>query len=230
LKKRKRNREGLLPHVRCSIETFLRLADLRTQNAVHEAAWDKLASGVILVDCNARVLWANQAARLLLTAGDGLSLKNGWLYAANPSENATLQQLLRTSLALSARSGAAFQVSRPSRTRPLGLVVTPLRIERSFMRGPAACVFIDDPERERETPRDLLKQLYGLTGREAELAALLMEGADLQEAGRRLGVGMNTARTHLRIVFEKTDTHRQAELVRLMLRGPAGIAGTFRKE
>ncbi|HWG59212.1 MAG TPA: helix-turn-helix transcriptional regulator, partial [Candidatus Acidoferrales bacterium] len=70
---------------------------------------------------------------------------------------------------------------------------------------------------------ELLTRQYGLTKHEASLADLLLQGSDLREAAEKLGVSMNTVRTHLRLIFEKTDTHRQAELVRVLLRGPAGL-------
>ena len=52
--------------------------------------------------------------------------------------------------------------------------------------------------------------------------ALQLEGFDLRRAADRLGVAVHTVRTHLRLVFEKTNTHRQAELVRILLRGVVG--------
>ena len=51
-----------------------------------------------------------------------------------------------------------------------------------------------------------------------------MQGLGLDEIADRLGLSRHTTRQHLRQVFQKTATHRQAELVRLLLRGPAGLA------
>ena len=58
----------------------------------------------------------------------------------------------------------------------------------------------------------------------AALAALLLEGVDLREAAERLGVGLWTVRAHLQQIFEKTGTHRQAELVSLLFRSAVGLA------
>jgi DNA-binding CsgD family transcriptional regulator len=44
---------------------------------------------------------------------------------------------------------------------------------------------------------------------------MLASGMTILEAGEALDVSANTARTHLRSLFAKTGTHRQAELVRL---------------
>lgn len=41
-------------------------------------------------------------------------------------------------------------------------------------------------------------------------------GHSLEEAAAELGVALNTARKHLKVVFGKTETHRQDELVALL--------------
>ena len=55
----------------------------------------------------------------------------------------------------------------------------------------------------------------------ARLSLGLLDGKGLASAARQNLISLNTARTHLRHVFEKTQTNRQAELVRLMLCSPA---------
>ena len=64
-------------------------------------------------------------------------------------------------------------------------------------------------------------RLYNLTPAEARLTLALLEGKGLEWAAEQISLSVNTARTHLKRIFEKTRTHRQAELVRLILRGPA---------
>lgn len=44
-----------------------------------------------------------------------------------------------------------------------------------------------------------------------------MAGTGIQAAADRLQISRSTGRTHLARIFEKTGTHRQAELVHLML-------------
>jgi DNA-binding CsgD family transcriptional regulator len=61
-----------------------------------------------------------------------------------------------------------------------------------------------------------LCDLFGLTSREAAIAMLLADGHGLEEIARRLRMAIGTARNHLKSVFEKTDTTRQAELVALL--------------
>ena len=62
----------------------------------------------------------------------------------------------------------------------------------------------------------VLEALFDLTPTEAAVARLVGDGLTLDDIAARLGVSRNTVRTHLRAVFAKTATARQAELVRLL--------------
>ena len=61
------------------------------------------------------------------------------------------------------------------------------------------------------------KGVYGLTPAQTRLAALIVGGQGLVEAAGRLGVSVNTARTQLRRMFEKTGVNGQPALVRALL-------------
>jgi DNA-binding CsgD family transcriptional regulator len=64
-----------------------------------------------------------------------------------------------------------------------------------------------------EVDESVLCKLYGLTRGEAALASILLRGKSIEEAAAELFISPHTARTHLKRIFMKTDTHRQTELV-----------------
>src|SRR5215468_2041162 len=67
---------------------------------------------------------------------------------------------------------------------------------------------------EREIPQaDFLETRFGLSPGEARLVALLFAGASLRSCAKALGIKYETARSYLKSAFQKTETHRQAELV-----------------
>jgi len=216
-----------LPHLGRALEVFLRLTAGNVQRHAHEQAWDMLACGVILLDAAGKILWTNRSAAAVLARADGLAMRRGALAAANAKENVALQLLVHETIATQQghclRPGASLRVSRPSQARPLALSISPIHVEQSFVRRPAAIVFVTDPDRVPEAAPAMLRRLYRLTAREAALAAELVRGSDLHAAAERLGVSVHTARTLLRFVFRKTETHRQSELVALVLRSPAGL-------
>lgn len=61
-----------------------------------------------------------------------------------------------------------------------------------------------------------IRDAFGLTAREAEVACLLCEGLGIPAIARRMGIRPDTARTYLRDVYDKTGTRRQTELVALL--------------
>src|SRR5262245_15705202 len=72
--------------------------------------------------------------------------------------------------------------------------------------------------KEGEIPQaDFLETRFGLRPAEARLVALLFAGASLRSCAKALGIQYDTARSYLKSVFQKTETHRQAELVLTVL-------------
>ena len=69
----------------------------------------------------------------------------------------------------------------------------------------------------------MLRQFFGFTPAETRFANQLLEHKSVEEAADFLEVSLNTARTHLKKLFEKTDTHRQSELMRLLEGGLAQL-------
>ncbi|HUI19506.1 MAG TPA: helix-turn-helix transcriptional regulator [Methylocella sp.] len=70
---------------------------------------------------------------------------------------------------------------------------------------------------KRGPPAAILAKTFRLTPSEAKLACIIARGASPQIAARELKISRETARNQLKSVFAKTDTHRQSELVALLL-------------
>ena len=66
-------------------------------------------------------------------------------------------------------------------------------------------------------PAAILAKAFRLTPSEAKLACIIARGAPPYIAARELKISRDTARNQLKAVFAKTDTHRQSELVALLL-------------
>ena len=110
--------------------------------------------------------------------------------------------------------GDTLLCPRPSGLRPY--VVHVLPCDRA---GQTACalVVVIDPELIPEPPIAMLRRLYGLTHSEALVATRVLRGEGLRAIADDLSVSQATVKTHLQHVFAKTGTHRQSELVRLLL-------------
>lgn len=66
-------------------------------------------------------------------------------------------------------------------------------------------------------PATILAKTFCLTPSEAKLACIIARGAPPDIAARELKISRETARNQLKSVFAKTDTHRQSELVALLM-------------
>lgn len=212
-----------VPHLQHALEVSLRLAATQAYNRAHDAAWELLGCGVVMLDRSGRVVWTSSKAQALLAAADGLQLRNGFLAATAAADAKPLAAALRDALLARQERGSSpggtLRVSRRSGKCALSLLVSPLRIEQCFVRAPAAVVFVTDPGARLAPPAELYRRLYDFTGREAAIAASLAAGAGLAETAAALGISINTARTHLRALFRKTATRRQGELIALLARG-----------
>ncbi len=73
----------------------------------------------------------------------------------------------------------------------------------------------------QKADRLLLQKMFELTPAQAQLAALLFEGASVKQAAACLGITEGSARQYLRRIFVKTGTNRQLDLVREIARAMA---------
>ncbi len=175
-----------------------------------------MGSGGILVDAQARIIAFNTRAEALL--GDGLSIVGNRLVARSPDCDRALQRLIVATLRHGPQPQEALAVRRRLGS-PILVDALPIPTEAGapFLFGKALLVLVD-LEARRLPPAALLMQAHGLTRREADLAVLLAAGRNLVEAAEELEITRETARSHLKSLFAKTDTNRQSALVSLLQR------------
>ncbi len=218
-RERIRQISGLVPHLQQALRAQGALDDFAHEDADLHAALDSVDHGIVVVGPNGQVLNLNAAAEKALRGSDGLQLTAGRLTAAGTTTNRILNRALNSALTGTSdniRGGYSFTVQRPSDTRPFILHILPLhRLEEPDRRR--ALVVLVDPANEPEPSTALLQRLYHLTRTEADIALRVAHGADPKHIAEDLSISITTVRTHLHRIFDKTDTHRQVELVRLLL-------------
>ncbi len=222
--------ELLQPNLLRALQVRLRLNGAASLARDALAALDLVDQGVLLVDASAGVVHANRVAEAALGAGDGVGARHSALACDRPDDTATLRRLVGAVSASPAATGGTLAVRRRSGRRPLSVLVAPLRGEQPQLdlgRRPTAIVLVADPEAKSASPAAILQRIYGLTAGEARVAEALLDHERLADLAATLGVSLATVRTLLQRAFDKTDTHRQADLVRLMMahrRPPEGAA------
>ena len=178
---------------------------------------DRLSVGILLLDCAAKVVFANAAAHVM-TASDGpLRLRNSVVTAVTALHAQKLDQFIQAAV-----RGMPVGIPHPHDGRLFTILASSIRsrdIDRFGglgMRNVRAMLVIHDLACPMETPVEWIMDAYGLTLAEARAALCAASGATIPDATLRLNVSPNTIKTHLRRVFAKTGTTRQSDLARLM--------------
>ncbi|MCP1651175.1 PAS domain-containing protein [Pseudomonas sp. GD04087] len=204
----------LSEHLTRAARMFGRIDEMRQQLAHRDLLLDQHPTPLWLLEGNARVLYANQAAQQRLGQRAGLFQEVfGRLHCRQ--HDAKLQALVRHAAPRSGKGKAGWL--------PLGdgsgqeLLVTPVPAEANFnqpFQRPLVLLALLDAHRQSR----LLGELFGLTPAEQRLGALLVRGLAPEQCAEQLGTSINTVRSQLRALFRKTHTSRQAELVSLLVR------------
>jgi DNA-binding CsgD family transcriptional regulator len=183
-------------------------------------AFEFSGAAVALLDGSGHAIRLNKSAESLL--GADISLRRGRFVSRN------VKATLELDGALHAIVHGANMVARPPpvqlpRAGRRPVLAYPARLSKAMANvlGLAhGLIVLVDLDTRRRAPEIALRAAFGLTETESRLAAKLAEGATIQDCAEAMNVTYETSRNHLKAIFAKTDTHRQAELVALCARLP----------
>lgn len=158
-----------------------------------------------------------------LSLGDGLNLRTGVPVASFGGDQAALDRVI--GIAISGQRPSELPappvavLNRPSGKRPLLVRAMPLdRARLSFLAPAVAILLVSDLDEAPAPMPETLRNVLGLTPREAQLAVRLCAGDTVTEAAAALGMTAGHARQRLKLLLGKTQTHRQSELIALLQR------------
>jgi DNA-binding CsgD family transcriptional regulator len=182
------------------------------ENTAEEASFP-----LIEVDANARVLWTNGLARSRLDDHPGLIVAAGHLRTRHRERDAALRDAVRL-------ASSELQSQRPLNVVPkqawaVALGDDPMGLPMHcwvLLEDGKTLISFDDAQtvtRRIAGARDV----YALSPAQVRLARLIVDGHDLAAASVLLGVSVNTLRTQLQRIFDKTGARSQSALVRTLL-------------
>lgn len=189
-------------------------------------ALDSIELGVMLVDRSSRIIFANKSAGAVLEAGDPLRRVGESLTASDVRQAVPLQVALSHAIAdnndgkaaaAGGRRASIVSIKSQRLGRSLVLSVVPAEEHAAQQGDVAAIVYVVDPRVDTTKQLQPVCALFGLSPVETRLVCLLTAGQTLQDAAKAMRIKDQTARSYLKQIFSKTDTRRQADLVRVML-------------
>ncbi|GAB3279948.1 helix-turn-helix transcriptional regulator [Parahaliea aestuarii] len=190
----------------------------------YEHILDKMEVGVILLDEHGKVLSSNRSARDVLKQGDCLKVTNGRLVTVEPADCGRLRDAFNLAVSASksqcrSQPGVCIGLRNSQGSCVTEAVVKPYLGDEFATRGnnPAVAVFIHvNQQRVSPVNSEVLTDVYGFTRKEAAVASLIGAGLSLNQVADDLTVSVNTVKTHLRGIYEKTGFHRQSQIVALL--------------
>jgi DNA-binding CsgD family transcriptional regulator/PAS domain-containing protein len=214
---------AIQPHVLRSLKLGRLLSSAASERTILQAMLAAVPTPMFACSADAHVRYANPAAEALLRENDGLSSDGLRLVATDATHTDRLAKAIGEAAGTvtpnGARTGQTFQVPQRSPGRPMTITVVPLPLGDDRMLGDEcarALVIVHHQKRALELAVTRLRDAYALTAAETKVVASMLDGAALPQVAIRLRVGHSTARTHLKHIFAKTQTRRQAELLQLV--------------
>ncbi len=217
--------ERLLPHIQRALQLHRQFAALSNVATTLAALVDDLPSGLLVLNADGIVVHANRTAQAVTARNDGIAIDGaGRVVLASADDATRLAGLVANVLHRDAPgAGGMLRVRRKHGRVAYTVLVTPqprqLGIDASAadeaLHG--AMVMIHDPDRLLQVPLAMMRTVFDLTGREAELTAALCGGISPAQFAAQAGVSLNTVRFHLKSVYAKTGTRGQTDLVRTIL-------------
>lgn len=170
-----------------------------------------IAIAVFIVDPKQRIVYNNAAAVELLAKGDILTSIRGVL-TANGARN---QKGLRRAIRAPEPDAKLLRLEADNK-RVTAATVLPLSSgPHAAYDQPHAAIFVHTRPSFDENSANTFAATFGLTGAESRILSSLLEGLNLTDIAARHRISINTVRTHLKHLFEKTNTKRQSDLIRI---------------
>jgi len=183
-------------------------------------AIDMLNVGILVVDREGRITFANRAAEDLLQCRTGRSI-HCWLREETPPGGRGPDRPLRAAIARGERGAESYLAVGTANNTPLIVLIVPCASdEKRPERATTSILFVSDPTAEPDLDLRPVARLYGLTCAETWLLRALLKGKRVGEYAKQAGITLNTAKGYLKQLFSKTRVSRQSDLMRLVLANP----------
>jgi DNA-binding CsgD family transcriptional regulator/PAS domain-containing protein len=202
---------ALLPHIAMAIDFHGRVTRAGQAVRAFESLIEGIGEAAVICDRSMRPLFANGAAQRLLAESDGLAVGCAGLFGTTLQDT----QRLRAACAAAETHGLArLRLSRRSGRPPLMLrIVSASKLALGSASPGSLAVFVGEPDAAPPIDREAIADAFGLTRREAEIAALLADGASPAAIAGKLDLGVASVRVYLTRIFSKTGARSQAALV-----------------
>jgi DNA-binding CsgD family transcriptional regulator/ketosteroid isomerase-like protein len=178
------------------------------------------ARPVIQVDENARVIWATSETLAALSDFEGLTITQGRLHSTDSHFNKALTRAIARAAKLRHIFDSSYN-KQPGNTFHFPCILGDAEDGGTmhctvFARDGSVNVTFNDDELIKGKIK-AAQEVFSLSQGQGRLVAEIASGRCLTEVAASLGISINTARTHLSRIYEKTGVSSQHALIRLLM-------------
>ena len=211
----------VLAHISLALENRWRLRQANDLTAVMKGVVDRYPHPSLLVDAEGRILQCNRTVIEPSLSSAGLCIEEERLAAATAVDRTALREAIRDIAKAACEGGnttRAVALSVPGGQHPAVVSIHAAGKVFSAERGEIdelVLITMRNPRMEHDIHTCSFVKQFRLSPAQARVSVMIITGHSLADTARRLHVSENTARSHLKQVFQKTNTHGQMELVHL---------------
>jgi DNA-binding CsgD family transcriptional regulator len=194
----------------------------RAEAASFADTLDGISAGMFLVDATGRIVHANVAGHVMLSAADVLHAEGGRLAVDDPQSDQVLADTFATAgngdAAVGIKGVAVPLVARDGERHVAHVLplTSGARRRAGASYAAVAAVFVRKAALDTPSPPEAIAKAYRLTPMELQVLLAIVEVGGVPEVAEALGIAASTVKTHLGRIYGKTGIGRQADLVKLV--------------
>jgi DNA-binding CsgD family transcriptional regulator/PAS domain-containing protein len=211
----------IVPHIRRAVLVGQMVDRAAAEAATFGNTLDGIGAGLFFVDAGGRIVHANTSGQDMLAQGVLARGSSGKLASYDTSEVQGLDEIFGIAESGDAdepRGGAVPLTARDgehyvAHVLPL---TTGSRRQAGASSEAIAAVFVKKAALNMPSPLDIIAKFYKLTPTELRVLFAIVQVGGVPDVAQSMGISPSTVKTHLRRLFAKTGTDRQADLVKLV--------------
>jgi DNA-binding CsgD family transcriptional regulator/PAS domain-containing protein len=211
----------IVPHIRRAVLVGQLVDRAAAEAATFGNALDGIGAGLFFVDAGGRIVHANTSGQDMLAQGVLARGSSGKLASYDTSAVQGLDEIFGITESGDAdepRGGAVPLTARDGEHYVAH--VLPLTAGSRRQAGASseaiAAVFVKKAALDMPSPLDIIAKFYKLTPTELRVLFAIVQVGGVPDVAQSMGISPSTVKTHLRRLFAKTGTDRQADLVKLV--------------
>lgn len=195
---------NLLPHIAQASELSWQFSQSNARLAQMQSIADQLRVGIIQLDGDQRIEWANSSALDFLVRSPNLMIVEDVMRGTSPQDRRKLAAILSPD----ADSGNGVVIFGNGHAEELQLMRLP-----SAGRDDKMTLIVTAPRRVPIAPIETIANILQITLAEARVSEAVLSGSTVKAYAESRGLSEGSVRNQLKQVFAKTGFARQSDLV-----------------